>query len=212
MIKPGNFLVLHGWQNRRPPGHWQRWLADELSARGHTVRYPQLPDPDHPCLAQWISAIETDLAAMSPHQRVVIGHSLSCVAWLHLARTASAQLPVHRVLLVAPPSRDFLLAEPALASFADPPRPSPATTGSETAPLLICSDNDPYCPPDDYMEYSPAFTINLIPGEGHFDATAGYGDWPSLLRWCEDPRISVGARRVAVLPPANRVSVVDAMD
>ena len=41
---PAAYLILHGWQNHRPEGHWQRWLAGELEARGHVVRYPQLPD------------------------------------------------------------------------------------------------------------------------------------------------------------------------
>jgi predicted alpha/beta hydrolase family esterase len=37
------FLVLHGWQNRRPREHWQHWLTDSLRATGERVRYPQLP-------------------------------------------------------------------------------------------------------------------------------------------------------------------------
>lgn len=32
-----SFLILHGWQNHRPEGHWQRGLADALAARGHHV-------------------------------------------------------------------------------------------------------------------------------------------------------------------------------
>ena len=44
---PG-FLLLHGWQNRRPADHWQHLLADELRGRGLAVRYPQLPSPDEP--------------------------------------------------------------------------------------------------------------------------------------------------------------------
>ena len=26
------FLIVHGWENRRPEGHWQRWLAGALAA------------------------------------------------------------------------------------------------------------------------------------------------------------------------------------
>jgi predicted alpha/beta hydrolase family esterase len=36
-------LIRHGWQNRRPEGHW---LAGRLRDDGHEVRYPQFPEPD----------------------------------------------------------------------------------------------------------------------------------------------------------------------
>ena len=26
------FVIVHGWENRRPDGHWHRWLAGELRA------------------------------------------------------------------------------------------------------------------------------------------------------------------------------------
>ncbi|MGH1550815.1 hypothetical protein ACRAWB_17190 [Leifsonia poae] len=38
------FLILHGWDNFRPPGHWQRELATALEQRDERVVYPQLPD------------------------------------------------------------------------------------------------------------------------------------------------------------------------
>ena len=44
------FLILHGWQNHRPPAHWQFWLAERLRQRGELVLYPQLPAPDEPVL------------------------------------------------------------------------------------------------------------------------------------------------------------------
>jgi len=42
-------LLLHGWQNHRPAGHWQHQLADDLTADGVDVSYPALPDgrPQH---------------------------------------------------------------------------------------------------------------------------------------------------------------------
>ena len=44
------FLVLHGYTNRRPEGHWQRRLTVALRDAGEQVVYPALPDPDAPRL------------------------------------------------------------------------------------------------------------------------------------------------------------------
>ena len=52
------FVILHGWENRRPSDHWEHWLHDELVARGYEVDYPQLPDPDTPDLETWLGILD----------------------------------------------------------------------------------------------------------------------------------------------------------
>ena len=74
-------LILHGWQNRRPDGHWQRWLAAELASRGSTVHYPQLPEPDAPVLDDWIDAVESQLRDTDAASLTVVAHSLGCLLW-----------------------------------------------------------------------------------------------------------------------------------
>jgi uncharacterized protein len=192
--QPGNFLILHGWQNERPPGHWQRWLAHTLSDRGHAVCYPQLPRPHRPRLAGWKAAIADHLDRMPPDGRTVICHSLACVAWLHLAASDWIRPTVERILFVAPPSEDYLLQNPVLKSFAVLPERDCVATSSVTKPRLVCSDNDPYCPPSEYADYAKAFEIDAIVGEGHFDLIAGYGSWQSILDWCEDPGTTIHGR------------------
>ncbi len=76
------FLVLHGWQNRRPREHWQHWLADSLRATGEQVLYPQLPDPELPSLPEWLSILRDELEMLGDGERVVICHSLGCLLWL----------------------------------------------------------------------------------------------------------------------------------
>jgi uncharacterized protein len=180
------FLVVHGWQNRRPTGHWQQWLVSRLSARGHRVRYPQLPGPDWPVLKEWLAVLEEQLDGGNSSNLTVICHSLGCISWLHLADQGSIQLPVRRVLFVAPPGPAFLAAEPALTEFQAPAMKT-ASLGSLTRPRLVCADNDPYCPERADLIYGERFDIDLIDGQGHFDLPAGYGRWESLLNWCEDP-------------------------
>ncbi len=115
------FLLLHGRQNRRPPAHWQHWLAGELSAAGHDVRYPQLPEPDVPVLDDWLAPLGREVAALaSSRGRVVLCHSLGCLLWLAAARRGLVTPPVDRVLLVAPPSPAVALSHAEIAGFAEP--------------------------------------------------------------------------------------------
>ncbi|MGH3494745.1 MAG: hypothetical protein ACRDQ1_16130 [Sciscionella sp.] len=44
-VTPRRFLLLHGYGNHPPVGHWQWLLTEQLCRRGEQLRYPQLPDP-----------------------------------------------------------------------------------------------------------------------------------------------------------------------
>ena len=98
-------LILHGWTNRRQPGHWQRHLANELRKQGHIVAYPQFPNPDQPKLGEWQELLVAELdilAEIDAGETIVIGHSLGCINWIQGASTGLITTPVDRVLLVAP--------------------------------------------------------------------------------------------------------------
>ncbi|KUO13757.1 RBBP9/YdeN family alpha/beta hydrolase [Streptomyces sp. DSM 15324] len=182
------FLVLHGWQNRRPEAHWQHWLADRLTALGHSVTYPQLPDPDTPSLEAWLTELEGLLADFGPaaSERVVIAHSLSAVLWLHAAaRDLPGVTAPDRVLLVAPPSASVVRSHPEIAEFAPPPLPG---LRLPTPTHLVAGDDDPYLPEGAQAAYGTplGLTADLLPGAAHLDLDAGYGPWPSVLEWCLD--------------------------
>lgn len=114
------FVLLHGWENRRPPEHWQHSLAAELRRAGHEVRYPQLPEPDFPVVDDWLAALADELAAVAhAAERVVLCHSLGCLLWLAAARRSLVHPPADRVLLVAPPSPAVTLEHPEIAAFAE---------------------------------------------------------------------------------------------
>ncbi|MET9966049.1 alpha/beta hydrolase [Streptomyces sp. NPDC006356] len=190
------YLILHGWQNHRPEDHWQHWLADRLTAIGHQVVYPQLPDPDDPELDVWLAELARHLDALdSGAERVVVAHSLSAVLWLHAAaRGLPALDAVNRVLLVAPPSGAVLARHPEVAGFAPPPLdftlPGPTR--------LVAGDDDPYCEEGaDTLYGTPlALPTDILPGAAHLDLDAGYGPWPAVLGWCLDPTVPLMARPV----------------
>jgi uncharacterized protein len=175
-------LLLHGWQNRRPSGHWQFWLAERLRSQGEQVLYPPLPNPDNPRLDEWLEVLTCELAQLGDGERVVICHSLSCLLWAHAAARLGAQVRVDRLLWTAPPGTSAF--PPSLASFS--PRDLDADAVRASAPLrqLVCGDDDPYCPERAERLYGPlGFETRVLPGAAHLDPDAGFGPWPEAERW-----------------------------
>ncbi|BBH66314.1 hypothetical protein ACTI_29990 [Actinoplanes sp. OR16] len=181
-----SFLLLHGWQNRRPPEHWQHWLAGELTALGHDVDYPQLPDPDHPKLDDWMAELRTRVAAMPGSSRTVLCHSLGCLLWLNAVARGAVPVQVDRVLLVAPPSPSVTLSHPEIAGFAHPPVTPAQLAAASRHTRLVGTDNDPYFPEDIREVYgSLNIPIDVLPGAAHLNMDSGYGPWPSILTWSQ---------------------------
>ena len=181
------YLVLHGWQNHRPPGHWQYELVAALRLRGEHVQYPQLPDPDEPSPAAWTERLLAEIDGLAAGQRIVVAHSLSVLLWMHAARLVAERGPVDRLLLVAPPSRQVLARFREVAAWAALEPDPPLVSATARSVRLVCSDDDPYCPEGALAAYPGlASDVDLLPGEAHLDLDAGYGEWPSVLAWCRD--------------------------
>ena len=186
------FLILHGAENRRPPEHWQHWLAEELRRRREIVLYPQLPDPDNPSLQTWLELVRAELAQLGDSERIVLCHSLGALAWLHLAGRLSTGERVHRVLLVSPPSPDILWPE--IARFAPPADLSPESLAAASeVTRIVCSDADPYCPEGADRIYAEPLGVpaDQIPGAGHLrgprsTTLPGERDGPARVRAGEE--------------------------
>jgi hypothetical protein len=195
MARPSRqFLLLHGVEHHKPPGHWLFQLAAHLRGRGERVSYPQLPDADEPSLERWLETLASELAALDGGERVVVCHSLGCMLWLHHCARATPAQQVDRVLLVAPPSPGVLWR--AVESFRPPAlRPEALAAVARCGVRLVCSDRDPYCPEGGRALFATplALEFDLIPGGGHLSEADGYGPWPSMTAWCLDPAVRLGA-------------------
>lgn len=195
------FLVLHGWQNRRPRQHWQWQLVEALRNDGEQVLYPQLPDPDRPSLDAWTDLVRAELAQLGRAERVVIAHSLAVPLWLHCATRLTADEHVDRVLLVSPPSPDVLRNHDEVSAFAEVHQDPATTAASATTTRLVCSDNDPYCPEGAPLAYAAlGLDTDIIPDGQHLDPDAGYGRWPAALAWCRDPSVRLSRRQQPQVP------------
>lgn len=193
------FLVLHGWENHRPPEHWEWWLVDALRARGEQALYPQLPSADLPVLADWLAVFTSEWRQMGSGERVVVAHSLGCLLWLHAAAEGRVDPVADRVLLVAPPSPAVTAGTPAMAGFVAPQEPAAVWAATRTDIRLVCSDADSYSTEGTAAELYGAplgLDSEVLPGAGHLTIDDGYGPWPAALDWCLD-----GSRRF--IPPSG---------
>jgi predicted alpha/beta hydrolase family esterase len=187
-------VLLHGIDGSGP-GHWQRWLADELTDAGREVRFPDLPDASAPELDPWLDAIDASLSGLNDDGFDVVAHSLGAIAWLHHAvRWSSAReavaasaeagpLPA-RVALVAPPSPDRLKS--VAPGFEPVPMDIDAVRRAADGTVLVGGDNDPHCPDGIARVYGVPLKMaaTVIPGGGHLNTASGYGPWPAVLDWC----------------------------
>jgi predicted alpha/beta hydrolase family esterase len=191
------FLILHGLGGSGP-GHWQPWLADRLARDGHTVRFPDLPDPHSPDPQVWKLAVLAELAdgptafgGVCPDggERVVICHSLSCIAWL--AASEEIERPVDRVALVAPPSLGS--GVPEVLPFFPVIATAQGVAAAAHHTRLICSDDDPYCPEGAATLYGGPLDlpIDLHRGRGHLNIDSGLGPWPAMEAWAQGAKNGV---------------------
>ena len=190
--EPSSFLILHGYENRRPASHWQRWLSLELTARGHDVRYPQLPDPDQPDLERWRDVALANLATLTEGTIAVIAHSASALLWLH-EQSSGSRVQVDRVALVAPPEASIARELEAVSAFAWPPEQGQAV--QDHAPRLHLGADDAIVVVGTGDEFAPHGAAGIAPfvdartveleGAGHITPASGFGPWPEMLAWCE---------------------------
>lgn len=175
------FVILHGWENRRPAEHWQHWLFDELTARGQDVDYPQLPDPDTPDLDTWLALLD-DLVTRGERPVTLVAHSLATSLWLtNLARGGSPGL-VTRLALVAIPS-PLVLGPTVVAPFLDHPPRVVELPGVEQ--IVFDGEGDPYSPAGVRADYAidDGIPVEPVPGGGHLTPDSGFGPWPRILEW-----------------------------
>ena len=184
---PRRFLVLHGWQSRRPPEHWHWQLVEELRAAGEQVLYPQLPNTDGPSLTEWSALLRAELAQLGSGERIVVAHSLSVPLWLHTSTMITPEERVDRVLLVSPPSPAVLAPHAEVLEFARVRPDRAALARAAVSTRVVASDGDPFSPEGPAAALTGLdLDTDFLSGAGHINPDSGYGHWPSVAAWCRD--------------------------
>jgi len=192
-------LIIHGWGNERPDGHWHRLLATALRKEGHAVAYPQLPDTELPTLAKWLAVLKVELDLLNEvgdGELIVFGHSLGCLTWLHISKSDILKEPATRVLLVAPADPELCGEVPDFQLELSSPEIRSAAHKAANSTLLVGSDSDPWLPRGIEQTYAAPLDLPfvLIPGAGHFAVEEGWTPWQGVINWVNDPSTDLSAR------------------
>lgn len=188
-------LIIHGWTNRRPVGHWQRSLAATLRDQGHLVSYPQLPNPDQPLLDEWLEVLTAELdqfdevASRASEPLIVLAHSLGCVAWMQLADRGLLKQPADRVLLVAPPEPAPISPVPSFVMDLSDGRAERVVKGSAREVTLVGSDADVWQPSGIQAGVGDMIGLEavVVHGAKHFSTLDGFTQWQGVIDWVNDP-------------------------
>jgi len=192
-------LIIHGWGNERPEGHWHRMLATALRKEGHVVAYPQLPDTELPTLAKWLAVLKVELDMLNEvgdGELLVLCHSLGCLTWLHIAQSNILKEQASRVLLVAPADPDLCGEVPDFQMNLSAPEVKVAAHKAATSTWLVGSDLDPWLPRGLVPTYVAPLDLPfvLIQGAGHFAVEEGWTPWQGVINWVNDPNTDLSVR------------------
>lgn len=173
-------VIVYGYDGSGP-GHWQRWLADELRANSIPVQFPELPEPLDPQRDAWVEALRA-IVDDAKEPVTFVCHSLGCWALDHLIAERGTK-GMHAALLVAPPS-PHLIFEP-IDSFLPPPQAAAAWAPIAPRSLLIGSDDDEFTAAEEFAEIAArlGMPFERLAGAGHINVASGFGPWPRTLAW-----------------------------
>ncbi|MEU4066771.1 alpha/beta fold hydrolase [Streptomyces wedmorensis] len=168
-------IVSHGF-GMSSTDHWYPYLRDELTATGHDVRVPQLPDAHAPQADAWLKALTAETAAAPAPDTVLVGHSLGGVNVLRLLarHDVDAEGPYAGVVLVASMAGE--VGYDALAPFFDPGFDWPRIRRAATSFRILHAADDPVtgpATPDHIMKFVTELGATAtVPAEGgHFPST-----------------------------------------
>ena len=178
-----------------------RLTAASLRNQGHQVWYPQFPSPETPDPQEWQDLLrqESNMMDEVEGEKICIAHSLGTTNWLIGALNDIYQKPFDRVLLVAPPDPEMTSqAEGIKGDPLDLSNPSLETQAKKWAKSLnvVASDNDKWLPNGIAIYEKPlGVTPIVLVGAGHFSLDDGFGNWPSIISWCEDEETRLNSNK-----------------
>ena len=167
-------------------------MATALRQQGHIVAYPQFPNTDEPKLEEWQELLGAELdilGEIESGETVVIGHSLGCINWIQGAASGLIKKPVERVLLVAPADPRMLGEVEGLNVDLNNPAVTAALHASTASLTVLASDKDKWTPRGIQATFGDPLGVTpvVIPGAGHLSLDDGFGFWPGVINWVNDP-------------------------
>ncbi len=183
-----NVLILHGAGNNSS-GNWFPWLKQQLGQKGIKVWSPDLPNPDHPILKEWLQTIFANKDWVFNSESIMVGHSSGASLILRILEKLSKSIKIDKAILVAAPidkgviAEYFILKEDITKDLFNFEK----IRNSCKHFYFIYSDNDPYdCGERNGRILQEKLGGELIikKGQGHFNLEMGekYREFPEILK------------------------------
>ena len=179
-----NVFLFHGTGGHSAE-NWFPWMKTELEAKGYTTVIPNFPDAEKPHPSKWYPVIDA-LVDQVASDSLVIGHSLGGVMALRLLEKIDVKADI--IVLISTP-----LGIPPIQYIESD---SPFLQGGfhweyirshAKHSIVFHSDNDPYVCIENGQKAAQELGVELsfIPNAGHFNESAGYTEFPQLLKKIE---------------------------
>jgi predicted alpha/beta hydrolase family esterase len=175
-----NAFIFHGTAGH-PEENWFPWLRTKLESIGCPTIVPQFPTPENQTLDRWFETLKPFRSEIGS-DTILFGHSLGGTFLLRLLE--DLKTPVRTSVIVAapigiPPIKNWDEDQP----FIGKPFRWDQIRATSQRFIVIYSDNDPLVGLENGRLLSQRLgtELTLIPGAGHFNAAAGYLEFPRLL-------------------------------
>jgi len=178
-------FIFHG-VNGSPDENWFPWLKTKLQKTGITAIVPRFPSPDHPELTGWLDHLK-QYEPLPDCKSILVGHSLGSALALRILERRTE--PVKATFLVAPVwgvmKNKF---DPLMMSFTAAPYDWKKIKKNAGEIHIINSDNDPYITLEktEALASNLGSNVTLIGNGGHFNAAAGFTEFPQLLNMIQE--------------------------
>lgn len=175
--KARHVIIVHGIGGN-PGENWFPWLKQELKSKGFQVHIPHFPDGNPLSFHAWLDAFHAYEYALGK-DCIVIGHSLGVAFLLSILRDFEAKAAFFVAPAWGKTNNEFT---PAIAPIADRTFDWNQIRKNCKEFYIFHSDNDPYLPLEraETLSRHLQCDVTVIPGAGHFNAEAGYAEFPQL--------------------------------
>jgi predicted alpha/beta hydrolase family esterase len=182
-----NAIVIHGTEGY-PEENWFPWIKVELEQRGYKVTVPQFPSPPvvPAKLTEWFTVLDAHRDKIN-EETLLIGHSLGGVFTLRILE--KLEKPVRAAFLTGTPiGKKPILNYDRDMSFSGFNFDWDTIKQNAEDFVVFQSDDDPYVGLENGKQLASHLGVELhfVPNAGHFNAKAGYTEFPELLKTIDE--------------------------
>ncbi len=176
-------MIIHGTEGY-PEENWFPWLKSQLESEGYQVFVPQFPSPPiiPANIEEWWKVLE-EYKDIITEETIIIGHSLGGLFTLRILEKLPH--PIKLAVTIGSPVGIEPIAnfdrDSAFCGF-DLDWEKIKTTSKNF--IIFQSDNDPYVclGNEEFLAEKLETDLSFVPNAGHFNATAGYTEFPQLMK------------------------------